>query len=601
MPTFVNPKHVVESDPLVISELLRNRNYIVPAYQRDYVWKDQQVKDLWSDIVEHFNKFTDNENLKRDIKAYFLGSMVVVKGGEGDKLEVIDGQQRLTTVTCVVSVLLEELNNVSTPDDEILGLRSQMEDMLASYSGGDWVPRLSLADTKTNGFLFKSCKIHKRQEDRNTYWDTDSDAKNLLQKKKSAAARIKASICIIHNALHLFLSEAEEGKRIKRLKSICSIVAECMVVLLIEAQSISAAYELFESLNYRGMPLAQSDLIKNEVLKSATSEEDRQEVLDNWTNLKESLETHDLLMLPDFLHYSFLSRYQLIKATLLFRSVCDSVGSLGSTKYTSETLEDAKNLEKLVVGDSINWKETPNNSLSDLHKVLNIKLTYISLLAAVRSSGSDKDNFDKYVQVIINFAFRFMKVLEADVSQYASIMHEIAKMISTGESPEDVAIKLKSYASDSSCIEKFKVLSVNTAKLGYYIVYRLECPRLSGTLPLKHGEEQHLEHIMPKGPSVTQWPDAKALKASDADKFNDFLWRIGNLLPLPQDINCHIKNKKISYKIDNSSGKSYRSSDLVSPKEIETFLDASGNWTPETIAARQNDLAIKHFVNAWPL
>jgi hypothetical protein len=84
------------------------------------------------------------------------------------------------------------------------------------------------------------------------------------------------------------------------------------------------------------------------------------------------------------------------------------------------------------------------------------------------------------------------------------------------------------------------------------------------------------------------------------DNYRNLIWRIGNLLPLPRDINSSIKNKGIHEKISNTAGKDYMSTTLKSPREVRDFL-VDNCWNERSIEKRQNDLAENYAVKAWPL
>jgi hypothetical protein len=601
MPARINPQAVVKASPLNIADLLNLHCFAIPDHQRDYVWKDGNIRQLWNDIVTHYRKSSLDEELKTSPDAYFLGSMVVLKPDQDNLFEVIDGQQRLTTLTCLAAVLLEYLRELSAP--QARGPIQQFESMLAHYRGGEYQPQVRLSSTENGRFLFDSCVTSRTQADRVSYWNTDPAAQALLARSNSPASRIKVALSLLHQEVGSFLDKATPDKRAAKLMSLGMVVAECLVVLLIEAQSTSTAYDLFESLNYRGMPLTQADLIKNEVLKAAGDTPSREEVVENWADIKDSLTTHDLLTLPDFLHYSFLSRRPAIKANQLFDSARQVVASSGSVDYTKSLLEDAAALECLLKGDIAKWKPATNQALGDLRRVLNIKLSYVALLAAFHKYADDRDQFDTHVQMVVNFVFRYMKILDGDVSQLAGIMQDTARMIREGESASNIGTELAKHATDELFVENFKRFSVSSSKLGYYVVYKLEVAKLSGTLPVPHGEEQHLEHIMPQRPGVAEWPEAHARKASNAAHFKEFLWRVGNLLPLTKEINTYIRNKGITFKLQNPAGKCYESPDLhlQSPTEVRSYLDSAGNWTAESIENRQSDLAKNFATKAWPL
>jgi hypothetical protein len=133
-------------------------------------------------------------------------------------------------------------------------------------------------------------------------------------------------------------------------------------------------------------------------------------------------------------------------------------------------------------------------------------------------------------------------------------------------------------------------------------VYYLEKIQLVGALPLPHGVSQNLEHIMPKTPTAAYWPKAFLGRSNDNEEFKDYLWRLGNLLPLPASINMSLKNKSINEKISNATGKDYTSGghSLQSPLMIPTFLE-NGEWSYGSIERRQEYLATKFASKAWPL
>lgn len=81
----------IENQKLTVKEAFKNYYYIVPPYQRDYVWQTKNVEQLLGDIHEEFQKGDQSE--------YFIGSTVANRAGtDNATYEVIDGQQRLTTL-----------------------------------------------------------------------------------------------------------------------------------------------------------------------------------------------------------------------------------------------------------------------------------------------------------------------------------------------------------------------------------------------------------------------------------------------------------------------------------------------------------------------
>ena len=148
---------VVQASPESLINLLKSRKFQIPDHQRDYVWKEENIKQLLMDLIEHCKnpEVTENNRLIEKPKTYFLGSMVVCKPQVGEELlEVIDGQQRLTTIACVATVLKEQLEKyISSENKDVKGFISQLNDLIRVYSRGEWVMKLTLYDKNINNFF----------------------------------------------------------------------------------------------------------------------------------------------------------------------------------------------------------------------------------------------------------------------------------------------------------------------------------------------------------------------------------------------------------------------------------------------------------------
>ena len=93
----------IESHDKRVDELLKGNTFLIPRFQRAYSWEADHVLEFWSDIVKNMSE------------AYFIGSMVVYKV-ERATLAVVDGQQRLTTITILLCAIREALKNIGEVD-----------------------------------------------------------------------------------------------------------------------------------------------------------------------------------------------------------------------------------------------------------------------------------------------------------------------------------------------------------------------------------------------------------------------------------------------------------------------------------------------------
>jgi hypothetical protein len=415
---------------------------------------------------------------------------------------------------------------------------------------------------------------------------------------------MREAIIVGYQQLEIFLNEVHDtNKRTRRLISFIQLLTEAVIILRITAMSYSNAYAIFESLNNRGIPLSQSDLIKNEVLNHCDNT-NLVEVGEHWQSARQIIESIEIktLSMPDFVHYSYISRNGMEKANKLYDKIKLSVSNPALAKNYAESVEeDANAMYSLTEVFDANWKTETKCMLKDIKNVLNIKHCYPFLIAAYRAHCNDPTIFNSHVEAVMNFAFRYMKVIEDPLENFTSAIGAACMMVIQKKSIQEICNHFKKEAPDDQFIKRFEDASFSNTKLAYFTVYYLEKVLLNGTTPNDHGVEQNLEHIMPKKPN-TKWPETTLWKKDNPEEFNEYLWKIGNLIPLPASINKSLQNKPIQQKIRDSSGQDYTSGGhtLTSPTTIENYL-FQDQWTKESIDLRQQDLARKFAVKAWPL
>lgn len=598
---LVQPNSVVKGSPVNVDELLKRFNYI-PVYQRDFVWQGKQVKALWNDLIDHYEQYADsNEDLIKP-EGYFLGAMVVIESEEGKPLEVVDGQQRLTSLTTIAAICYDELLSQKSTNGKIDSWTAQLAGVLAQPESGDFVPKLTFSDEDIGKFFFESTFRRSSKSQKENYW-SDQWCKDRLARRKSPFSKMKEAITVGHKELQAFLSKAEtEEKRTRRLLSFVQLLLEGVIVLRIKAMSYPNAYAIFESLNNRGIPLSQSDLIKNEILKTC-NQSDLDDVAENWQSARQIIESIEMISMPDFVHYSFISRHGSVKANKLYDSVKSIASNSARAKEYAENLEeDAQALENVTDSFDSAWKQETTYMLKDIKNVLNVRLCYPYLIAAYRAHGNDPKVFHDHVEAIVNFAFRYMKVIEDSLENFTSAIGTACTLIQAGKSIVEIRKHFQNNAPDELFIKRFEEASFSNTKLAYFTVYYLEKTQLGGTYPRDHGIDQNLEHIMPRTPSNAHWPKAVRLKEENSTIYREYLWRIGNLIPLTAEINKSLKNKSIQLKIKDPSGLDYTSGkhDLKSPLTVADYLDG-GEWTYSSIDNRQKYLAQNLALKAWPL
>jgi len=99
----INPSTVIKGESLIIGDLMDSGLFSMPPNQRDFVWGLKHLEQMFNDFVEFYDSMTSNDELNdpAQLGPYYLGAIVVVKSSTTGRLEVIDGQQRLTSLSCL--------------------------------------------------------------------------------------------------------------------------------------------------------------------------------------------------------------------------------------------------------------------------------------------------------------------------------------------------------------------------------------------------------------------------------------------------------------------------------------------------------------------
>jgi hypothetical protein len=602
-------KNVIDSRPVTIHQLFAKSNFYIPDYQRDFVWEEQNVRQLWDDLIEHCEMNTRDGSIVTDPSGYFLGAIVVLDLADRLGLEVVDGQQRLVALSCMAAALADAFASLSLSAESASARQAIVQRLrgdLGEFNDPRWSPTVSLFDQDLNWFFVSSILTPRSAEDRANYWDSDETAQQLLSLRSSPAKRLRAAIEYSGRRLTQYSkTDQTDEDSFRRLRNLNKAVFDLTVILQINASSHSTAYDLFESLNYRGVDLSQADLVKNEALKLAPDQQARDTVGEQWSDMRALMSAEDPLRVSELLHYHALSRYPdlttqgtiegYIKANRVLEDLKPMIRSMGAVDWVNALHDDSEAVDALTQGMPLGTPLEIQQMLEDIKTALGTKFSYVPLIAAFRTYEVTSDDFSTIVKLIMNFSFRFMTVLGSGVTEFARAMTKVAIMIRERSSVDEISRYMRQLAPDAAFVDRFKTMGFSDTKRSYFAVYYLEKNRLLGTMPLAHGHRQNLEHIMPKTPTKKHWPEAFQERDKDRQYYKEQIRRIGNLLPLPESTNKSIKNTSIGEKL----GK-YIETDLVSPKEVGTFLD-NGEWTFKSINQRQEFLATKYAVKAWPL
>lgn len=230
------------------------KTYVVPAYQRNYAWTSKEVTELLDDVLGFFD----------DSKApyYLLGDVIVVDAKEADyDLEIIDGQQRITTLMLLFASIYKRLKDNNFDEDELSEIRLKLKKrkvLRVRLSGNASDTVLQYIDGVKTETLSLETPSQKAVADALDTISSKLDEK--FSERKSGY-------------LHDFYRTLEEQVFLSRLQ-------------LVDRES---AYEFFERVNDRGRPLSKTDLLKNRLLQKIRSDDDFDNASDVWSSAEKRL------------------------------------------------------------------------------------------------------------------------------------------------------------------------------------------------------------------------------------------------------------------------------------------------------------------------
>jgi uncharacterized protein with ParB-like and HNH nuclease domain len=241
----------------VLTEQLR---YEIPPYQRPFSWEVEHVQDLLNDVEEAYDT--------KD-KEYVIGSLITIERKPNELYEIVDGQQRLTTLSLIFSRLREKIQDSAAKQE--LGKRILPQNPL---TGQTETPRLML-----------------RQRDQHFFQEYVLEAKPFDLKKANQLDAPKLRMILCMAAVDDFIHEREQ----QWLKLFANYLLQNVFVVVVKTENFHSAYRLFNVLNVRGLDLSNADLIKNLLFSKLADNDPRSKDLeDRWEELEETAEGDNL-------------------------------------------------------------------------------------------------------------------------------------------------------------------------------------------------------------------------------------------------------------------------------------------------------------------
>lgn len=592
---MINPASFLEPATVTLQDLMSGK-FQVPDYQRDYSWRQEQVVALWEDLVSTASDaFTGAGLPVASPMPHFMGPVVLQSfpSQPTRPFEVMDGQQRLVTLTALLSVLREYVDDFVDPAER-MAWGNTLAGLLGTWEIGQYSPRVTLA--RDNDHYRELVCLLNNRADRQHYYNA---IPAVL--RTAVLERLHTTLETLNDKVDAFLSDLPPGSaREARLLQLIRTLLELAVFLQMKVLEQGVAYEVFEGLNARGLELQQADLLKNRLYQLAEQQHCRPAVKAAWEKLVVQVESQSWISLTEFLHFHYLVTVGPAKQATLYRTVNQHLSKpvVGAEGYADSIAIVAERLFSLLDAGA-QLSPAAARDVSAIRDSLSNKFALLPIMAACVRHPFPSPELESACRLAHRFAFRRFVVEEQTLGKYSAEVEKLARDYAAGVLSDLAALAsaMKSLSIDAVFQDRFARFRVRTNKLGFYVLEHIEnhISANAGIYVHPQSPSQHLEHIMPKRPGQL-WPHVSGDPA-----YEEYVSRLGNLLVLEADINQTIKNKDYGWKTQNPTGKDYTHSHLSEPHTLTSYESAMGEWNFDSIDTRQDSMAASYALTVWGL
>ena len=531
----------------------RTKPFIIPDYQRPYSWTSDQINTLFKDIWE----FTCNEGGTDKEGTYFLGSIVFYENKNGEQ-EIIDGQQRITSIFLLLRAIYTKLSKPKEKTEEAKNFINKIEPLI-------WKTNKLTGKVEYSSILLNSKVI--------------SETENEVLKKILETGEVNEKLEDNYSKNYNQILELIEEKSVENALMIYQFIYALLnqvIILPITADSQETALTIFSTLNDRGLPLSDADIFKAKIYNHLQSKEEKKEFIEKWKELEENTQNISENIQKLFYYYMFY-----LRALENDRNTTTP----GLRKYYS-----TNKFERLL----------KNNVLDELKKILNIWEIIVNstqfieneswsenkdILKALNILTSYPNEFWKYPVIVYYLVHKDNKDFEEKFLKFLRKLYvELLKKYI--ESPTINAVKSNILKLNAEIINSdkpvfdFKSLSEDEIKEKIKIPHRNAVRMLLKTLAYDYDiqdellpEKWEIEHILP-----VKWENSYDLRENEKIA-KEKIEHLGNKTPFEKKLNIIATNNYFSKK-----KLSYSKSKIEMTKEIEKTK--SDKWDLDDIVER---------------
>jgi len=565
----------IESTDQDIRNLLSSGYYRIPRFQRPYSWTRENIQQFWDDIIR------DNP------PDYFIGSMVVFKEGN-QRYAVVDGQQRLTTITILLAVLRDTLSSQGY-EDLARGIHGLIE-----RRNIDNKPEFILS-TETSYPFFQDHILKWGEPDVPiTPMREEENLQNAFDQFQTLVGAVVESLIS-----DTTLSETKQQENIRqKLITIRDAILD-LKVIFVKMDDEDDAYIIFETLNTRGKDLSLTDLLKNHItkhLKAKSASVDQPKV--KWERLLNTIEGSSYELETDkFIHHFWLSRYDYLPAKGLFKEIKRRIGESEAKNFLDDLLSDAvlyRSIHEISYGKWLKHERRIVDGFQalQLFRVQQQTPCVLSLARAYKERKIKKKHFEEAIIAIEKFHFLFTAVTSQRSSggisgMYASLGRRLFKTADANHALDIIRELKQKLRERVPSLDEVKALLpeiIYTDRLSKdrglvkYILIAFEKCSLSGVTA--DFDSMTIEHLIPQSQIDT------------GDLTEAVVGQLGNLILVSAGMNIKLGDKPFKEKKRILEADNY-----PLPREIADATD----WTAQNVRKRTERMANDGYSIVWKI
>jgi len=544
----------IGTEKVRLLEILESDGRIcVPRYQRSYSWDTENVSELWEDI----STVVLNNN-----REHFAGALIFCDSADLSSLEIVDGQQRLITLTILLRAMYDNLKPGTSVAEDIYDHieRGRYED--SRYF------KLTLGEIDQD--FFKSF-----------IQDKDRPLQGRRGRNKSHKLIVKTYNFFDSKIKELIKGKGRDPKLI--LEELFKKLKQKLIAVRIKVASEVDAYTIFETINSKKVDLTVSDLLKNYIFSSSNQfgEDQLETARRNWNLMTEALGPD--AEISQYVRHYWISAYERSRDKDLYRKIKDYFrnDSPKLLEFSNMLAQEAALYSLIINPQEDNPSRAAYELILDIN-TLRVRQCHPLILAALAAKIHPRE-LQKLLEEIVSVSLR-RGILDKNPNEVETHYAIAAKKIRTDglTSVRDILEKLNSYNPRDKEIASY--LEENSISEGLAKFILLQYERSKSTEE-KVVYRPTLEHILPKNPErLSDWQVTHP-------EHTDYVGKLGNLTLVGRKFNSAMSNK-----IYNEKRKELLKSEIKIANEI---VKTYKKWGKEEIDKRGREI-LKFVFAKWP-